>query len=277
VTRELARGAFDRVELLLVRIAPRLPRFAFALARRMGALRRRLSGRWPAAEEVRCLLPHCDATRVAAQIAANDAMNRVLAGAVRRSGIDFLQPLIPIDESVSVLRGPAILTTFHTGSIHALGFALERMPEPVLAFREGTLFTPKGTLTQETTEGDARHRAGTFHRALLRLRAGGLVVLAADVAPGASIQVPFLGRTLPLARGPFALARMSGAPIVPLIARRDGRAIRVLAGDPIAGSDETSLALALGAWLERYVTAHPEDLSVALMNAAQQRAMSKEQ
>jgi hypothetical protein len=272
VSRKLARGAFDRIEQFLARAAPSFPRSAFAVARAAGTLRQRLSRQWPSTGEVALLLPHLgrrEAARLAGRIAAHEAMNRVLAEAVRRNGVEYLQPLIAVRAPVAAIGGPAILATFHAGSIQALGSVLERMSAPVLAFRERLLFPPKGMLAVETTEGDALHRAGTFHRALAHLRQGNLVALAADVVPGASIDVPFLGHTLRLARGPFALARLTGAPLVPLIARREGHTIEAIAGDPIpAGDDETALAMALGAWLERYLTARPEDLSVALINAS---------
>jgi hypothetical protein len=271
VSRKLARGAFDRIEQLVARAAPRFPRSAFVVARAAGALRQRLSRQWPSAGQVALLFPHLDrpeAARLAARIAAQEAMNRVLAAAVRRDGIDYVQPLIAASAPVAAIRGPAILAIFHAGSVQALGAVLERMSAPVLAFREGLLFPPKGTLAVETTKGDALHRAGAFHRALAHLRQGNFVALAPDVVPGASIDVPCLGQTLRLSRGPFALARLTGAPLVPLIARREGHVIAAIAGDPIpAGDDETALAMALGAWLERYLTAHPEDLSVALINA----------
>jgi hypothetical protein len=278
VIAALARRAFDAAERPLVRLAPRLPRLAFALARVAGAWRWRLSRRWPSAADVRLLVAtrsRREAAALARRIAAQEAMHRVLAGAIRRHGaIDFLQPLVTLDPSLTSIRAPAILVTFHLGAIQALGAALERMPVPVVAFRDGRLYEPAGSLTIETTQGGELHRALTFHRALGHLGRDGLVMLAADVVPGVSIDVPFLGRTLRLARGPFALACRSGAPLVPLAARAEGNSITAFAGAPLlAGGpcDETALAAALAAWLESYVAAHPAELTVALVNAVLRR------
>jgi len=272
VSRELVRRAFDAVERLLTQIASRFPQFAFAAARLAGTSRQRLSRRWPAADEIAQLLPQLmprEAEALARRIAAEEAMQRVLTRAVRRHGVDYLRPIVSFDASLAALRAPAILTTLHVGAIHALSSALEHMPAPVLAFRDGFLFESKGTLTQQSTRGGELRRAGAFHRALSHLRSGGFVVIGADVVPGASIGVPFLGETIRLARGPFALSRMTNAPIVPIVARREGRAIVVTAGAPIAAdpADETALAIALARWFEEWLRARPEDLSVALVNS----------
>ena len=261
----LVRYAFNAAEWLLVWIAPRFQHFAFAAARVAGESRHRLSRRWPTAAEVSRLLPHLspqDADALAQRIASEEAMRRVLARAVRRYGIDYLQPTVSFDSTLATLRAPAILTTLHVGEIHALGPVLERMPAPVLALRDGFFFEAKGTLTKASTRGGELQRVRAFHRALAHLRGGGFVVLGADITGNAVIEVPFLGETLRLARGPFALSRMTGAPIVPIVARRDGRAIVVT-----TGSDETAHALALAAWFEEWLRERPEDLSVALVNS----------
>lgn len=78
--------------------------------------------------------------------------------------------------------------------------------------------------------------------------------------------VPCFGRARAMARGPFALARLTGAPLIPLAAQLDGdRVVRVPAGPPLAGNGagdalETSLAAAAAAWLEDTIRRSPGQL-----------------
>ncbi|HJX29911.1 MAG TPA: hypothetical protein VJ885_18570, partial [Thermoanaerobaculia bacterium] len=167
--------------------------------------------------------------------------------------------------------------------------ALERLPGPVLALRQGLLATPQAPVEVVSTEGDDQRRAAVFQRALAHLGAGGFVVLALDVAPGPGLRVPCLGRTLELARGPFALARLTGAPLMPLVARwtapwkQGGVEIvtsealtpsaRLSPGERergVASTDpawEGALATAAASWLERYLLEAPAELGLGLLRA----------
>jgi lauroyl/myristoyl acyltransferase len=207
-----------------------------------------------------------EAAAIAQRIAEEEAMQRVLAKAVRWFGTRVLRDVVAMDAGVAGIRGPAILTLFHAGALHAVGSALERLPVPVLAFRQGVLARPRGSLQSVTELDTEAERAAAFHRALVHLRGGGVVAMTADLAPGASIDVPLFGATLHLARGPFALARLTGAPLVPVAVRREGDRIVVSAAEPIAGGDERAMAVALAAWLEAWLRERPADLSIALVN-----------
>lgn len=267
--KALARFAFGTYERLLSLLAAVAPRSAFAAARAAGSLRHRLSRRWPAADEVARILPGLrteEAAAIARRIAEEEAMQRVLAKAMRWFGTAPLRDVVSMDAALEAIRGPAILTLFHAGALHAVGAALERLPVPVLAFRQGVLLRPRGALTSVTDLDTDAERAAAFHRALVHLRGRGIVAMTADLAPGAAIDVPLFGRTLRLARGPFALARLTGAPLVPVAVRREGDRIVVSSAEPIAGGDERTMALALGAWLEAWLREHPADLSLALVN-----------
>jgi hypothetical protein len=266
-----ARRAFDGLEHGLVRWAARQPRLALAAAAALGRTRNRLSRRWPAPDEVRALFPHLApsaAARVAWSIGGLEALNRALAASLRRSGLDPVRPLVL--GSLPPLRPPLLLGTFHVGALHALGPALERLPGPVLALRHGPLYTPRPPVEMLTTEGDEQRRAAVFQRTLAHLTGGGFVVMALDVVPGAGLGVPCLGRTLELARGPFALARLTGAPIRPLVARWRGDGVEVEAGEPLAADGlvtESALATAAARWLEDYLLASPAEMGLGLLRA----------
>lgn len=263
----LARGAFDAIEWLLMRVAARWPRVAFAGARKAGSMRQRLSGRWPAASDVQRLFPSADARAIAKQIAGAEAMSRVLVGAVRASGSAFLPGIVSLDATLRAVRGPAILATFHAGALHAVHAVLDELGQEVLVLRDGDYATSRGLVTMETTAGTDQERAAAFHRALGVLRRGGILVVAADLAAGASINVRFLDHDLRLARGPFALARLGRAPIVPFLARLENDAIVVAGGAAIpANDDEATPARALAAWFERELQDRPHETGLALVN-----------
>ena len=258
----MIRRVFDGLESRLTGLAARHPRAAFSMAGALGSLRNRLSRRWPEPEQVRTLFPalsRSEAARIAWRIAALEARNRLLVRCIRRGE----RPPVEVPEAFAALRPPLLLGTFHVGAVHALGPALERLPGPVLALRQGRLY--KGTLEVMSTEGDEQSRAAVFHRALGHLRAGGFVVLALDAGPG--LAVSCLGRKLELARGPFALARLAGAPIVPLAARWRQERVEVRTGEAIIPAGEAEMAASAARWLESYLLESPSELGLGLLRS----------
>lgn len=279
MTAARARESFDRLEAILSRLAERRPWLAFSAAAVVGVARNRLSRRWPATGEVHALFPHLGraaAVLVAARIGALEARNRVQVRCIARAGLAPLRPLVSVADSLLTLRGPGILATFHVGATHTLGPALERLAQPVLALRLGSLAAARPPVEMITTEGGEQQRAAVFHRAKLQLEGGGFVVMAVDVVRGACVEVTCLGRSLRLARGAFALSVLSGAPIVPLVSRWSRRGIHVVADEPLrpmqgaihaAGptGSEQALADAAAAWLEHYLLDAPSELSLSLL------------
>lgn len=253
--------SFDGGGKLLARLAGYSPR-VYSLADRLGALRNRVTGRWPAAGDVHALFPHLtprQAARAAVAVGALHERNRVLVRCLLHYGSASVRPLLMLPEAFASLRGPRILVTFHTGAVHAIGPALEQLGMPVLALRIGSLFQPAGALEIVSTKGDRQSRAAVLHRALESLRGGGMVVLALDVAPGESIETRCLGRRFHLAPGAFALARWTGAPIVPIVARWSGTRIAFALGNPLGTPQEAA------AWLERYLLERPSEITLGLL------------
>jgi lauroyl/myristoyl acyltransferase len=272
-----ARRRLDAPTGWLARLAVPWPRLALTLASALGSARHRLTRRWPSAHEVAELFPRLspvDATRVASSIGALAERNEVLARSAKKYGIASLRPLALVPGALRRLEGPCILATFHLGAVHMLGAALETLGRPVLVFRQGRLFTPRPPVELASTKGTDQVRAAAFVRAAGFLRRGGLVMLALDAPPGAAIEVPCLGRRLRLARGAFALARLGGVPIVPVVARwRRGGSVEVLVDAPLradtgqesSAAFELELAQAAGRWLEAYALANPAEVTLGLL------------
>lgn len=263
---------FDALERRLAWLARRDPRLALAAAGGLGQVRNRLSRRWPSPEQIQTLFPRVDrraAARIAWRIGGLEARNRLLVDCLRRAGSDPVRPLVRCPASFTALRPPAILGTFHIGALQALGPVAEHLPAPVLTLRMGRLYAPKPPMIEvATTEGTEQNRAALFRRLLLHLEGGGFILVALDVAPGASIQASCLGRPLSLARGPFALARLTGAPLLPLAAswRRGG--VEVVLGERLVSeSGESALASSAARWLEDYLQASPAELGLGLLRA----------
>lgn len=265
----VGRRLFDGLEGRLVGLALRHPRHrcvALSLAGALGSIRNRLSRRWPDPEQVRALfpaLPRSEAARVAWRIAALEARNRFLVECIRREAL----PLVEAPEAFAALRPPLLLGTFHVGAVHALEPALEKLPGPVLALRQGRLYAAGRPVEVVSTEGDEQSRAAVFLRALAHLQAGGFVVTALDVVSGSGLAARCLGRTLELARGPFALARLAGVPIVPLAARWQQGRVEVAIGEALNSSEETELGAAAALWLENYLLESPGELGLGLLRS----------
>ncbi|HEX7679335.1 MAG TPA: phosphopantetheine-binding protein [Thermoanaerobaculia bacterium] len=253
---------FDRARDLLARAAVSHPRAVYRLAAGFGAVRHRVTRRWPTAGEVHALFPHLGsraAARTAAHISALEERNHVLVRGIRRYGIHPVQAMISPVESLATMEGPRILGTFHVGALHAVGAVLERLRSPVLAFRSGRLFTPQDSLQVQSTKGDEQARAAALHRAVLHLRRGGLVVLALDVVQDHGIETRCLGRSFCLAAGAFALARWTGTPIVPLVARWTSSGVCVETSADISTPEEMAM------WLERYLLESPAETTLGLL------------
>jgi hypothetical protein len=251
--------SYDWPGIVLSRFVPSHPRLAFRLAGTIGSARHRLTGRWPSQTEVRTLFPHLgpdEAMRIAHEIGALTERNRVLVRSILRYGLDPIRPIVSMKGAVD---RPCILGTFHVGALHALGPVLETIGRPVLAFRRGPIFTPRPPLVIETTTGNEQQRAAAFHRAVITLRDGGVVVLALDDVPARSIESQCLGRTLPLAPGAFALSRLTGAPVLPLVARWTSAGVSVIAGSESLQEDTAAT------WLERYLVESPGEITLGLL------------
>lgn len=189
--------------------------------------------------------------------------NFIVADHLRAFGYDRLRKSIALpDARITQLPHPLIIGTFHLGALAAVGAMFEELPSNVLVLRATPKFTkPLPHVTIESTRGDEQQRARVFHRAIQFLQNGHFVFVPLDPEESTRLAAPFRGRTLQLARGPFALARITGTPILPMIARWNGSNVEFVFGEIIpASQDEAQLAAAAAKWLEQYLERHPSDV-----------------
>lgn len=231
----------------------RRPAIALALADRLGKLSAPF--RRHASAELQEMYPDLtkrEAARLFRYMLAMEMRSQVIAsvhGAGRRA---LFRPT-----AVESIERPAILATFHLGPLLALFSLLEAM--------EAEVYVVKAF-------GGAQAGARELHRGLSVLDRRGIVVVPVDPASGTFLDVEFFGRTLRMARGAFALARLSGAPLIPtLVVWRGqeidlmlGEAIQPQAGDLPGGAieHERVMATKLASWLEGHLRAHREDVGL---------------
>lgn len=202
------------------------------------------------------------------RIWSNLLLGRALHAAATRPGRRPLHPDVTAEPAATQLAPPLILAFAHIGPYQALGWLLERLGGDVLALVERGGFVPRPGMTIVTTGEDEWSGARALARAVATLRSGAFVFLALDGEEAATIEAPALGGTVALARGPFALARLTGTPIVLLVARWRGLSIEIGLGDAIRPShDEHVMAAEAAAWLERYLRNFPGELSPHVLNA----------
>lgn len=251
----------QRLRGVVVMLARRRPLLLYGAVGRFAQFTAPLARRRDWAARLRRLYPHL--TRAEARAAAADLRSGILksraAGvAVTHAGGEALWPPMAGAEAAGALRGPAILATYHCGALSALGGVLRHLPGEVLAVHRMEWKLP-GNVTGIFIEGGGTGDAAAFYRALATVRRGGYAFL---VVEGRGIEVSLLGHTTTLRRGAFALARMSGVPIVPIFARWTGARATITVGEPIGPSDdEAAMAQAMAQALERHMLDHPAEIS----------------
>jgi lauroyl/myristoyl acyltransferase len=221
--------------------------------------------RGPTAQQIRELYPglaEADVRPAIRQIWTTQVRNMLLLGLAQQRGVESVARLVSRSEAVDRLRPPLIIATFHIGPALALAAVAERAGVPVLGLRSrdlGVQRSPNVSIhSRLDTEED---RTASFLAAHRQLREGGFVFIAVDPEREGGTPVPFMGRTLRLARGAFALTRMTGVPIVPIVPRWDGTSIEFTVGPALYGPDEATVAADAARWLELYLREHPGELS----------------
>jgi hypothetical protein len=155
------------------------------------------------------------------------------------------------------LTPPVILTTLHLGPLTALAYFLERLPGDVLALHRWSVPPRPGVRMLEVSDSSAE-RAGAFLAGYRALRMGETIFLALDGGCDSCTSIVVSGRRVVVARGPFALSRMTGAPLVFIGARWARGRVEVVAGAPVAAADESDMVAALAPSIEAFLSLDPD-------------------
>ncbi len=222
-------------------------------------------------------LPRGHANRTARSSQWLASKNKSVGRLVKRVGFERLAPFVECHgaEHLRALRSskqPAILISWHVGPFLAIASALYGLGIPTLfVIKRQPRRLPTNFQVRETGR-NALQRSLTLKHALEWLRAGGVVVIAGDGKQGsATIERPCLGRKLPFQRGPAVLARLTGAPLVPVVAawNRNGRTIHVTIHEALPRPDipagdgqayDRALLIEAAGWFERYIRSAPGEL-----------------
>ncbi len=263
--RRLARGSFDRLESLLAASSlPPAP--ALRVAAAIGASRAVVSGRWPAAGEVAQLFASgsLGSRRIALGIAANEAKNRLVVRRVTGSALAPFAPQVCFrdDAAIDRLHPPLVLVTAHVGALYLLAIALDRFAVPRVVLRWAPVHELSPDESVAPTAGGLAMRTEALRRGHQALRERQFVVTAIEGPHGATEPATLLGRRMNLGRGAFALARTSGASVVPIAACWEGSRAIVEVGSPIAPGLAPQ---AVARWFDELLRHHPRQCSLSLL------------
>ncbi len=232
---------------LLIPAAARVPWVAYRMAAPTGWIawrcRRRLRETL-----TRNLMPLCDGDRRRAGRAGRRACQNVVGYWIdmmtlaRRDMREFERRHLTVENEGLAWplaeTGPVVIVSAHAGNPEMGAMAVTSRRREYVALVE-PLEPPQfaelmGKLRART--GGRYHDAGIagLRVCLETLRAGGVVALVADRdVQGTGVCVPFAGRSARMPRGPWDLARRTGATVLPVLTRRTGRdSFRVVVYEP---------------------------------------------
>ncbi len=267
----------------LARLLVAKPKAGLRLA---GSLGRRLGSSpglrtTPSTSELTALLgdmPRRDLARIRREIGALERLNQALFMLIESRGIEPLLPLVRVSgaEHLARLRREgtgAILADWHVGVPLAHLAALSKFRVPTIALALNAQIPASEPLPDSIRFLVGSGECSSFLvEALQQLRTGGVVLIGVNGFLGeAFAEVPFLGRKTRVGRGAGALARLSGARILPVTCSwaRSGVPIDVVFHEPLPRpcltkkektAFEDALLAATARWFENYVRAHPEQL-----------------
>lgn len=234
---------FTAYEALTLALTLADPRAGLGLAGGVGRLASRLAGYASSPDEVGALFPELSPARrvrIAREIAAGVFKNRALRRLVQVGGLERLAPWVRWQgvERLQRLREkqePVVLITWHMGPLLGIAAGLLRLKMPVLVIRATPVYRPPPNIEVCLTWNRPELGRQAFERAVGRLRAGGMVILAVDGGAVSTRPVVVLGRPTVFASGAAKLARMTGATVIPIITHwgSRGAVIDVVVDDPL--------------------------------------------
>ncbi len=184
---------------------------------------------------------------------------RVLSRRYLSAEVAWPFPRIVAGPDPGKLRPPLVLATFHMGPLPALGALVQRLPGPaaIVTNRPGV---PTRRAAVLGSEGEGRRVAAVTAAARI-LRSGGFALLVLDGPGTARVPLTLFGHESSVSAGAFALARLAGAPVLPIAARWQGAGVRFEYGDLIPSGAAEVMAASVAAWLEGYLRRNPGELT----------------
>ena len=161
-------------------------------------------------------------------------------------------PCAVLGQDPASLHPPMIIVSLHVGIAQALTLLLEQLPGHVLILQYPTSTLPAvDGIERFAIGGEESRRIAAAKRALDVLRNGGYVFLFVDQwGKTAKTPMTLFGQPVSVSSGAFWLARMTGAPIVPVVARWRRRRIEIELGELIAADEESAMAARLAHWID---------------------------
>jgi len=217
--------------------------------------------------------PRYELAALAREIYVRDRMDQMLVAYTRRRGRPLGVGLVdhgclPAFEVLRAGNAPTLAVTWHVGPTFGLSIICAELGIRPLGVLRDPATEPNADRRLYTT-GHPNAQADVLWQALRELKDGGSVLMAIDVpdTPQAPRQRR-LGHSIPFARGPLTLARLSGVRVVPVVPQwsDDGR-LTACVGEPFdtagvsrgdAAAFEGALVEQIADWFERYVLAHPD-------------------
>ncbi len=188
---------------------------------------------------------------------------RVLSKRYLSAGVAWPFPRVVAGPDPSRLSPPLVLATFHIGPLPALGALVQRLPGPAAIVTNVSGVPTRGAAVL-SAKGSEGHRVAAATEAARILRSGGFALLAVDGFATARVPVTLFGRETSLSAGAFALARLAGAPVLPIAARWQGMGVRFEYGDLIPSGAAEAMAASVAVWLEGYLYRNPGELTPAV-------------
>jgi lauroyl/myristoyl acyltransferase len=149
--------------------------------------------------------------------------------------------------------------TAHVGALHLLASAMDQLEVPRTVLRWSPHHAPAAHERNASLVGGLQRRSQALLDALAAIRAGGLVTTTLDGGNGAAAGVLLFGRRLDLGLGGFALARWTGAPLVPVVALWEDGGVVCELGAPVSDPAEATR------WLEALLRRSPGQISLGLL------------
>jgi hypothetical protein len=196
------------------------------------------------------------------RLRSSEWKSRALGVVMNTATADPTFPQVDMDGPLPDPSRPTVFVSLHVGAMAAIAAVLQQLPNEVVALHRMDWRMPSNVVGVYVARTEVARVAG-FHRALVTLRQGGHVFMPIE---GQSVRVSLFGRPFLLTRGPFALARLTGAPIVLLFGRWRGGRARIFVGRPTAaGPDEQAMALAVSREIELYFRSYPGEVTDRLI------------